>query len=860
MPVNTTELQERARRLWRRLRLETRKLTQGVRSRWPPSWRQVALAGLVVLLAVGIVWQTCGLRGCPAVERLAAYQPGGAPVLLDRDGEEFAQLAPVQRELVRLEELPSHVSAAFLAVEDQRFYEHGAVDWRRVGGSALANVRAGGIAEGSSTITMQLARNIFPDRLPARERTLRRKLLEVRVAGLIEDRFTKDEILELYLNHIYFGGSIYGIEAAAQSYFGTPATSLSLPEAAALAAMPRAPNSYNPRRFFERSVERRGLVLSLMADQGRITREEAERAQRRGVRIRPGVGQEGRETAESPYFVRAVRRALEAELGDGLYSQPLRVHTTLDPQAQRAAEAAIEQQLRLVERGSAGPFDAPPYRRETAGDSTGTPYLQGAAVVMDPGTGDIRALVGGRDFDHSPYDRATQARRQVGSAFKPFVYAAALEEGYAASQWLIDEPLRMELTGGEVWEPQNFSGGYEGEVTLRDAAVRSNNVATVRLAMAVGLDRVRETARKAGVDGTLPDLPSLALGTAELSLLELTTAYAPFAAGGQTVEPRWFTRVETTDGEIIHEREIKRDRALDAGVAFMVTDLLRDAVDRGTGRGVRNAGFRAPAAGKTGTTDDGFDAWFVGYTPDLLAGVWLGFDRPRPIAPRASGGELAAPAWGHLMRDIYRDRASEAAWEQPPSVVERRVDPTTGLILAEGCDPAGGRATGELFLRGDLPSTICPDGQQEAGMLRRAWSAASRFVGRAGTWVAGLFDREDDLDEAERQRREEYLGRPRLPRAEDISRMEDVPDSAREGMIGVPIDSLPEPGEPPSGLPDTASDSPTDTAADSLPAAQEDDAGDAERDTASDATSDAPTDTIAGTSADSPAAISSQAG
>jgi penicillin-binding protein 1A len=752
------------------------------------------MAVVVVLAFTWLGWQTCGFKGCPSVARLAAYQPGGAPVLLDRSGNELARLSPVSRQLVELSDLPEHVAAAFLAVEDRRFREHGGVDWRRTFGSLLANVRAGGVREGASTISMQLARNVFPERLPGQERSMRRKALEMRVARQIERTFDKDEILQLYLNHIYFGGPVYGIEAASRYYFGKSASSLDLAEAATLAAMPKAPNQYDPRLRPQRSKERRDLVLTLMAEQGRIEAGEADRARSRAVRTVAERRPERERPPPAPYFVHAARRALEAELGDALYSHPLRIHTTIDMAAQAAAERALDRQLRAIERGAMGRYGGE--RRYGAADgvtAAGTLYLQGSAVVLDAESGDVLALVGGRDFGDSPFDRATRARRQVGSAFKPFVYAAAVADGYAPSQWLTDEPLEMELAGGEVWAPRNFDGGYSGEVTLRDAAVRSNNVATVRLALAVGMGDVARTARRSGVRNDLHELPSLALGTAELSLLELTAAYIPFATLGRSARPRLIRLVEDSAGKVLWSPKVRSRKVMDEGVAYLVTDLLRDAVDRGTGRAARRAGYNGPAAGKTGTTDDGNDVWFVGYTPELVGGVWIGFDRPRSVLADARAGELAAPVWGEIMRSIHSGRSTPEPWERPRSVVERQIDPATGLILVDGCRPESGSAVDEIFLRSDLPATTCPAGEPaRRGILARVAEGVRSWVGRAGEYVAGLFRSAEDEAELQRQREEEgrYLGRPRLPRAREEPREVGEP-------LGVPLDSIPGWGDVP---------------------------------------------------------------
>jgi penicillin-binding protein 1A len=751
-----------------------------------PRWQHALLWSLLIVPFALIGWERCGVRGCPSVERLAAYQPGGAPVLLDRSGEPFATLVPVEREIMALDSLPAHVRDAFIAVEDRRFYEHGGIDARRVVGALLADVRAGAFVQGSSTITMQVARNVFPDRLPGSQKTLRRKLLEVRVAREIEDRFEKDEILELYLNHIYFGAGVYGIAAASRHYFGHAAPRLTLPQAALLAALPRAPNYYDPRRNPDAARSRRSLVLSLMEEQDRITADEAVAARAAGLGITATTPRRRDESVFAPYFVEAVRRVVEDRLGDALYSAPLLIHTTLDRTAQRAAETQLERQLVAIERGTYGRFNGPRYA--SAADPPEAPaYVQGAVIVMQVEDGDVLALVGGRDFRHSRFDRALRARRQVGSAFKPFVFAAALADGYAPSQHVADTPLRLELAGGEIWEPRNLTGGFEGEITLRDALVRSKNVPAVRLAGSVGLRRVARVARRSGIDSDIPALPSMALGTAAMSPFELTAAYAAFANGGHAVQPRLVSRIEDPAGKTVWEPRVRKRRALSGGVAFLVTDMLRDAVDHGTGRAVRRAGFAGPAAGKTGTTDGGRDAWFVGYTPDLVAGIWIGFDRPRPIADDAVASRIASPAWGRLMQQIYRERPLPPDWEPPARLVQRSIDPASGLVLADGCRPRTGRAVDEYFLPGTEPARTCPVGDDRAGgpgVLARAGAFARHLWHVAESWVLARLGR-DDEDEPSLAERERMLGSPRLPRRAEI-RQPEIDSTRYPRLLGRP--------------------------------------------------------------------------
>lgn len=739
-------------------------------------------------LFVAFAWSRCFFDGCPDVAQLAAYQPGGAPVLLDRNGEVFADLSPAEREMVPLYSLPSHVAQAFLAVEDKRFHEHNGIDWPRVGGAVVANLRSGGFDQGFSTITMQLARNVFPERIPGQEQTTSRKLLEVRVAREIEDRFSKEEILELYLNHIYFGNRASGIEAAARQYFGIPAERLTLPQAALLAALPKAPSHYDPRRHPEKARERRNLVLSLMEEQGRIPARMAHAARRAPLGIAPAPRQKRVEAGLAPYFVEQVRHALEERFGADLYTRPLRVVTTLDSAAQRAAEEELRRQLKEVESGAFGRFAGTPYSPAAQPAENGTRYLQGAVVMLDARTGDVLAWVGGRDYAHSQFDRAGQARRQPGSAFKPFVFASALERGYVLSQPLVDRPLKVRLPDGQVWEPKNFTGRYEGKITLRDALVRSKNVATVRLAEAVGLGRVATFARQAGLEEPVAEVPSMALGAVAVSPMEMTMAYSGFAGLGQAVEPRFLLRVEDEDGRVLWRSEPRSRKVLDPAVAYLLTDVLAEALERGTGIRARSSGLQAPAAGKTGTTNDGADAWFIGYTPDLVAGIWVGFDQPRPILEDATGGRLAAPLWGRLVERVYRRRPQPEPWKRPRAVVAHRVDPVTGLVVEEGCRSSGGRE--ELFVKGMEPAAYCPGREAPprhgfpAERLLRAEETARED--EAARQAALRAEAERKRQEAERQAqadKERKTREQRLERAEAEARRREAEIAAREEAL-----------------------------------------------------------------------------
>jgi penicillin-binding protein 1A len=474
--------------------------------------------------------------------------------------------------------------------------------------------------------------------------------------------------------------------------------------------LPKGPTVYDPRRHPDRARERRNLVLTLMERQGRIQPAVAEKARAAplGVVRRRRTGDAEKELA--PYFVEDIRRQVEDRFGERLYDETLRVTTTLDVEIQRAAEEELRRQLRAVEGGGLGHFRGPRYSAGAIPSDDVTRYLQGAVVTLEVGTGDVLAWVGGRDFRQSRFDRVKSSRRQVGSAFKPFVYAAALAEGHVLSERLLDEPIRVQLARNRFWEPKNYEQDYEGEVTVRDALVRSKNVPTVRLADAVGLRVVAEVARKAGIESAIDPTPAMPLGTVAVSPLELATAYGAFAGLGRVALPRTVLRVEAEDGQELWSAEPPRvRRPIDPGVAFLVTNVLEDAVSRGTGAAVRASGFSGPAAGKTGTTNDATDTWFVGYTPEMVTAVWIGFDERRPIMAGASGGRVAAPVWARMMLRVYAERPMPPAWPAPATVFEARVDPPTGAPLEEGCQPLDGSSYVELFLRGKTPAAVCPD-------------------------------------------------------------------------------------------------------------------------------------------------------
>jgi penicillin-binding protein 1A len=683
--------------------------------------QKMILGGLVAIAlffggagaAVGAWTQACA-GGCPTAEQIEHFAPQQATELYDVNGGLLGLFYRERRQLIAIADLPPHVPLAFVAIEDRRFFEHEGVDLRRLIGALRDNLFEGFASSGASTISMQLARNLFPEQLPAGEKTLRRKIAEARLAIAMERQLSKEEILQLYLNHIFLGAGAYGIEAAARTFFDKSARELNFVEAATLAGLPQAPSAYNPRRSPDAALGRRNVVLDAMADTEVITEEEAEEAKDRPLNLSPPAG-----VRHAPYFVEQIRRDLEERLGELLYTGGLKIYTTLDPAVQAEAEVALEEQLRQVESGVYGGFRYPTYERFTAnlaatGESTvtSTPYLQGTVIMMDPYTGSVLAMVGGRDFRHSQFNRATQALRQPGSAFKPFVFAAALERGRSPLYTLSDAPLRVALPDGQApWIPRNFSDEYEGDLTLREALKRSKNMVAIRLGQEVGVNAVQDVARRAGISSNIPSYPSVFIGAAAVYPLDLIAAYAPFANGGLRVEPRYIDRIEDGDGRLIWKPAAAPRVAFEPAVAWIMTDMMREVVDGGTGYAVRNPAvgnlpYEIPAAGKTGTTNDATDVWFVGYTPDVLAGVWIGFDQPQTISGGATGGGFATPVWARVVRKYYEQRTPPEPWQRPEDVAVIRISRWTGTAVTEDCPYIVGSTT-DYFVGSAAPQPGC---------------------------------------------------------------------------------------------------------------------------------------------------------
>jgi 1A family penicillin-binding protein len=667
--------------------------------------RGVRVVGaLIALIAIGFVDMVVGTPNARAIRDLARMPE--ATKVFDVNGQLAFTIFQERRLAVPLSSVSPDLIRAVLAIEDQRFYRHRGVDAWRIGGALLANLRGSHGIQGGSTITQQLARKSFL----TDERTLRRKLKEAFLAARIEEQFTKDEILEMYLNKVYLGNGYYGVEAAARGYFSKTAATLDTAEAALIAGLIQAPSLYEPTDHLDRAVARRSVVLREMARAGVLDPARETTLEHAPVKLKDGFERE----RSGQYFKNHLTRELAEKFGwDRLSKGGLKVYATIDMRTQAAAEQAMTRGLSAIEKGGA-------FRHPKRGDprtlraGQAPDYLQGALVSLDPKNGEVRAMVGGRDFDESQFNRAVQSRRQAGSAFKPFVYAAAIESGYTPATLVTDLDSPMMAADG-AWLPDE---GHENvsEMTIRAALRTSSNRAAVQVLRAVGIPRAVTYAQRLGL--AAPAVPSLVLGTGDVTVLSMASAYGVFANGGLLFPPVFMRRVEDADGRVLYESRTQGAHALSAETAFLMAQMLRDVVDGGTGFRAREAGFRFAAAGKTGTTNDYHDAWFIGFTPALVTSVWIGFDQPKTIMAGGYAGQLAAPIWGRFMRDAAGQK--DSGWiTRPSGITAVEICTLSGQLASEGCRravvlDADGNATGrsvvsyEYFRRGTEPTDECP--------------------------------------------------------------------------------------------------------------------------------------------------------
>lgn len=663
---------------------------------------------LFVLVGVMVAWmRICAGNACPSVDGLVGYSANQAAKVYAADGRLITDLGLERRTIVPLKDMAPAVVAAFVNTEDKRFYQHHGIDWHRVFG-ALADIVVKRKITGASTLTMQLAGNLWPDDINRRDRSVQRKLREMRVALEIERKLPKDRILELYLNQIDLGNRAYGVEAASQRYFGKSVRNLNVAEAATLAAIPKAPSRYNPRKNPNLSVQRRNVVINILRDTHKLKPADAERWKAYPLLLSSRSDFSG----VAQYFVEYVRQQMYAKFGDDLYKQGFSIYTTLDLDMQQAAERTLEAQLQAVEK-------LPGYKHQTyrqyvdahGGDAddnnrSTTPYLQGLVVTLDAKTGAIRALVGGRDFEDSKFNRAVQALRQPGSTFKPFVYSAAIRAGYPLSHVIVDEPFSLDVAGQATWTPQNYDLQFKGPHDLRWNLKESRNVPAIKLGMEIGQEAVIAEARRFGLTSPIAAVPAIDIGAADVYPMEMISAYTAFANLGTRVAPTAILRVEDRTGNIVWQPPVKAEDVMSAQHAWLMTSVLRDVVLNGSAAGSVGMKINFPAAGKTGTTNDGNDVWFIGFTPELVTGVWMGFDQPSKIVGNAQGGRLAAPAWTALMKEIYDRRPAPGGWARPDGLTVAEVDITTGYKATAMC-PADVHYI-ESFIPGTEPGEYCP--------------------------------------------------------------------------------------------------------------------------------------------------------
>jgi penicillin-binding protein 1A len=593
------------------------------------------------------------LKQLPSIATLKDYRPSIATRVYSDNDELIDEFFLEDRKVVRIHDLPPVVVQAFVAAEDARFYQHRGFDLQSISRAFFKNIEAGRVVQGGSTITQQVAKSLFL----TPERSYIRKIKEAVLAFKIDRYLTKDEILHLYLNHIYLGHGTYGVEAAAEAYFGKSARSLTLPEAAMLAGLPKAPSNYSPYNNLERAKQRQAYTLDRMAESGYITEEQknaalAAKLNLRSVRPKDKI---------APYFVENIRRYVQEKYGsDVLYKEGLEIYTTLSIPMQTAARAAVERGSRKWKSGRIRHRDRP-----------------GAMYCMEARTGAIKAMVGGRDFKKSEFNRATQSRRQPGSSFKPIIYTAAFDKEMTPSTRIDDSPLQFPDPSqpGGYWRPRTFAGKFNGPTPLRNALVHSRNVVTVKILQSIGVAYAVSYAANLGIPSPLPRNLSLALGSANVTLEEMVRSFGVLANQGKRVTRFMIRKIVDRTGQVFEETQVREEQVIDPRIAFLSTYVMQGVIQSGTGTRVKGIG--RPAAGKTGTTNDMRDAWFIGFTPSLVTGVWVGFDQERALGRQEVGGRAAAPIWLYYMEKAVQGTPIEP-FPVPRGIVFVKVDPHSG--------------------------------------------------------------------------------------------------------------------------------------------------------------------------------------
>jgi len=742
------------------------------------------LLGLVAAAAAGgIAYWYIG-RDLPKISSLLDYRPSIITSVYSDDNRKIGEFYKERRIVIPLSDMPETLIQAFIAAEDSRFFLHQGIDIYSIVRAFFKNIEAGAIVQGGSTITQQLTKSFFL----TPEKSYRRKLKEAILAYRIDRRFSKEEILFLYLNQIYLGHGAYGVEAAAENYFGKSAKELNLSESSMLAGLPQAPSRYSPFQYPERAKERQIYVLNRMISEGYISNIQATEAINAPVDIK---SRKNWYIEQVPYYTEYVRQYVENQYGaDALYHQGLKIYTAVNIEMQKIAQDAILKGLRDLDkrhgyrsqrkrlktdevesffqkrenegpmeagqivqgvvigldlqdqsasirlRGDRGRLQMDSMRRTSKPDSADAGQetrvddevlhvrdvisvrlqkkdhqtglwdlrleqqsgVQGALLCLEAETGEVKALVGGRDFKKSQYNRAVQSRRQPGSAFKPVIYAAALDKGYTPATVLIDSPVVYENADPNLtWKPKNYEGRFQGRILFREALAQSRNVVTVKLLQDIGIDYAIEYARNLGISSPLSRDLTIALGSSGVSLLELVKAYSVFANQGYLIEPVFIRRIEDRDGNVIEAAAVVSRKVIEKSTAYIMTSLLESVVNEGTGQRVK--ALNRPAAGKTGTTNNLFDAWFVGYTPGYVTGTWVGFDEEKPLGRGETGSRAASPIWLEFMQHAHEGRPV-SVFQVPEGVVFTKIDADTGLLPI----PTSRNILFECFKEGAVPT------------------------------------------------------------------------------------------------------------------------------------------------------------
>ena len=656
------------------------------------------LVSIVVLVGAGLAFYFTIVFDLPRLTTLKDYQPYITSEVYSDDEVLIGEFYIEKRTVVPLSQMSRFLPKAFIAAEDARFFEHGGIDYWRILGAAFRNIEALDVVQGGSTITQQIAKSFFL----TPERSYLRKIKEAILAQRIEHYLTKNEILFLYLNQIYLGEGAYGVGAAAATYFGKPVQNLTLAECAILAGLPPAPNNLSPLRNPKKARERQLYVLNRMVERKMITPEQAKKAQAEEIRLRP---RGPKEYLDAPFVVEQVRLHVEQKYGkDLLYKGGLKIYTTINSRLQKAAQKAVEKGLEGFES-----------RGKKEEGREGREGIEGSLIALEPQSGYILAMVGGRDYSASQFNRAIQAKRQAGSAFKPIVYAAALDKGFTPATLIVDEPFSyQDVPGKDPWQPQNFDREFWGPITVRKALTFSRNVPTVRIAQSIGLDYLISYARNLGIRSKLEPNLSLALGSANVSLLELTRAFGVFAAGGYRADPVLISQIQDRDGNVVEETEPSSVEVVSPQTCYLITSLLQNVIQEGTGQKARALG--RPAAGKTGTTNDTRDAWFIGYLPQrMVAGAWVGYDIEKPLGNHETGAVAALPLWLEFMKEAVKDVPVDD-FPVPDGIVFVKVDKESGEPMQSMRWVKSGKVLFECFKEGTEPS---PDGSNPPSAAKR---------------------------------------------------------------------------------------------------------------------------------------------